>query len=103
MLGAAVRKNGSALLVVPLREAVAIAVAISIAVSVGIAIAITVSVTVAVSGPGDGSYGCRADAGRYVGGVTRRGKSGFRNRDLLDGRCSRPALLDRTERARSAQ
>jgi hypothetical protein len=38
-----------------------------------------------------------------VGGVAWRGKSGFRNHDLLDGRCARPALLDGTERAGSAE
>lgn len=75
MLGSAIRKNGSALLGVPLREAVAIAVSVSVGitvtVSVGIAVTVTVAVTfavtIAVSGPGDGSYGCRADAGRDVG------------------------------------
>src|SRR6267378_616223 len=38
-----------------------------------------------------------------VRGVARCRESGFRNHDPFDGRCARPALLDRTERARSAQ
>ena len=38
-----------------------------------------------------------------VRSLARRGKSGFRNHELLDGGCARPALFDRSERARSAQ